>query len=101
MYQRIVVKGELDLATAPDLLRTLDERIAADRGGTVELDFRRVTFLDSAGLAVLVASQRRARAALGRIIVANEAPNVRRVFEVTGLEQLLLSHQALAGAAST
>lgn len=91
MYQRIVVKGEVDVASAPELLRTLDERVDADPGGTIEVDFRRVTFVDSCGLGVMVACQRRAQRLHGRITVVNPQPQVRRTFEATGLDSVLLA----------
>ena len=89
MDQRIVVKGEIDLAAAPTLLRRLDDALEADPGGTLEVDFGGVTFIDSTGLGVLVACRKRAVAAGGEIEVTNAAPNVRHVFEVTGLDKVL------------
>jgi anti-anti-sigma factor len=90
MEQRIAVKGELDLAAAPDLLRRLDDALEADPGGDLLVDFRHVTFIDSTGLGVLVACRKRALSAGGELTVVNVAPNVRHVLEVTGLDKVLL-----------
>ena len=95
----VVVGGELDLATAPDLadalttvLRALDpaSRVAVDLGGT--------TFVDSSGLAVLVAAHRAATARGQRVVLSGAQPQVRRVLEVTGVSQVLPS---VDGAAPT
>ena len=89
MDQRIVVKGELDLAAAPTLLRRLDDALEADPGGSLEVDFGGVTFIDSSGLGVLVACRKRAVLAGGELTVTNVAPRIRQVFEITGLDKVL------------
>lgn len=78
--------GEIDLATAPKLavvLRTLG-------GGDVVIDMAEVTFIDAAGLTVLVEAKRRRNGA-GTMIIGSASPFVRRVFEITGLEELFSS----------
>lgn len=55
----LIVEGDLDLATAPTLqkaARSAKERLA-DRKLLI-FDLRKVTFIDSAGLALLVETQR-------------------------------------------
>jgi anti-anti-sigma factor len=53
-HSTIRVTGEIDLATATELGRRLDSVIAA---GTGDVDLSEVTFLDSSGLAVLLAAR--------------------------------------------
>ena len=89
MDQRIVVKGEIDLAAAPTLLRQLDDALDAEPGGTLEVDFGGVTFIDSTGLGVLVAGNRRATLAGGELVVTHVSPKVRQVFEITGLDKVM------------
>ena len=50
----VVIRGELDLATAPDLEAALTGRL--DAGQDVVVDLRELAFMDSTGLRVLVAS---------------------------------------------
>jgi len=79
----VVVGGELDLHTAPGLGDTL----TALDGGRVVVDLRDVCFLDSTALAVLLtAARRRATKHLSLDLVLGPG-DVRRVFQVTGLEQ--------------
>jgi anti-sigma B factor antagonist len=84
---RVVVDGELDIATAPvldarlvDLEQTLD--------GTVELDMSKVAFMDSTGLRALLNARRRAETAGRRLRLVNLQPDVARVFDVTGVRKI-------------
>ena len=79
--------AELDPSTEADLEARLQ---AADPAGTTTVDFSGVTFCDSTGLRVLVAHQRRHAEAGGKLQVRGAAPSIRRVFEITGLEDLLV-----------
>ena len=51
--------GELDLATAPKLQRKVDGTLREDPPAVLVIDLSAVTFLASAGMAVLVAAHRR------------------------------------------
>ena len=84
----VIVRGEVDIGTAPELTAALDAAIRESRGAFV-VDLCDVAFLDSSGVSVLV----RARAVLGReerplVIVCPPGP-ARRVFEVAGIADLL------------
>jgi anti-anti-sigma factor len=77
------VAGELDLATAPELRRTL--RALPERGFTeVILDLSEVTTIDSTALSVILALHRLLSAS-GRLSIAAASPPFARLLEVTGL----------------
>ena len=79
---RLVLSGELDLATAPELDRALCD--AQQSTGLVTLDLRRLTFMDSRGLSAVVSAATRARASGDRFRVVRGPPPVDRLFELTG-----------------
>ena len=56
---QVIVSGELDLLTA-EMFRERLAEVQAERPEVVEVDVRRLDFLDSSGLAVLFAANRRA-----------------------------------------
>jgi anti-anti-sigma factor len=56
---RVIVRGELDIATKPVLERALIEQ--ARIGGPVVLDLRELAFIDAAGLELLLHSDAHAR----------------------------------------
>jgi anti-sigma B factor antagonist len=76
--------GDIDLATAPNLEATLDAAI--DTGARyVLVDFGDVGFVDSRGIDVLLSAQRKLRPRDGKLIILCNHPQIRRVFEITGL----------------
>jgi anti-sigma B factor antagonist len=80
--------GEVDLGTASRLSEAATAAIA-DIGPALVLDIGDVTFMDSTGLKVLLAVQKRAQLAGGMLAIANAARPVQRVIEVTGLDRTL------------
>jgi len=85
---RLIVVGEIDLATAPALEEAADA-LLAERPQVLVLDFTRVPFCDSSGIGVLVRLYNRAVLASCRITVRNPSRGVRVVFEMTGLTKIL------------
>jgi anti-anti-sigma factor len=84
----VLVRGEVDISTAPRLTATLDAAIL-DTEGAFVVDLCDVSFLDSSGVSVIV----RARAVLGReeralLIICPPGP-ARRIFELAGMADLL------------
>jgi len=81
---RIVLEGELDLYTAPELKAALTDLSDTVRRLTVDLS--RVEFIDSAGLGILVAAARTMRGRDGSIALVGVDHSVHKVFQVTGLD---------------
>jgi anti-sigma B factor antagonist len=78
------VSGEVDIQTSP-ILDEHVERVLGQGASSMVVDLGGVTFLDSTGLSVLIAGLKRCQDAGGTMRVTSPRPNVRRVFEVTGL----------------
>jgi len=82
------VAGELDVATAGLMEDGLT--LATDAPGThLVVDAARLTFIDAAGLGVIVLANKRLAASGGEMVVRGASGIVRRVFELTGLTGLL------------
>jgi anti-anti-sigma factor len=75
--------GEIDLATIDELQAAVDAA-AAEAGGVV-LDLREVTFIDSAGLRLVLQSAR----AIEAFSVVRGPQEVRRLFDLVGLDERL------------
>ena len=79
----VAVRGDVDLATA-DALRA-EVRAASERSGTVVLDLREVSFMDTQGLAVVIEAQQAAAEGDGRFVIVRGPERVHRLFDMIGL----------------
>lgn len=98
---RLVLNGELDLATTPTLVQQLRRAERTDPS-TLEIDLAGVTFVDVAGLTAMLAASRRANRVGRRLCISRARPPVRRLFELTALDESieLLAESASAASAS-
>lgn len=82
----IGLEGRLDTTTAPQLEAELKQSI----GGNTELvlDFKKLEYLSSAGLRVLLAAQK-IMDGQGKMIVRNVNEVIAEVFEITGFSDIL------------
>ena len=79
----VTVRGEVDMATAPQLRDTLMALV--DAGATrVALDCRGLDFLDSSGIGVLIAVRKRLGDD-GSLTLEAPPAHVRKVLELTGV----------------
>ena len=81
-------RGEIDVATSPDLRRELHQLV--ERTGSIVVDLRDVTFIDSSGLGVLVGTLKRLRERdpNATLVLEGLQEPVRKVFDITGLSDL-------------
>jgi len=79
------VTGEIDIATVPQLQQRLFE--LAVNGETLIVDLNRVTFIDSAGLGVLVGTARRADEHGGSLHAVCARPQTRKLLWLTGVDR--------------
>ena len=80
----VALAGELDLSTAPAAEREL-MRLERTEPAMMAIDLRALTFIASAGVALLLETQRRAAQRGHRLVVVRGSPAVQRVFEICGL----------------
>jgi anti-sigma B factor antagonist len=81
----VTVRGEVDMATAPQLRDTLLELVDAGANRIV-LDCRGLDFLDSSGIGVLIAVRKRLGDDGSLTLEAPQA-HVRKVLELTGVTE--------------
>lgn len=84
----VVASGEIDLASSPEL-RSLLHDLLDDDAEVLVLDLQGVSFIDSSGLGVLVGVLQRAQEQPGRRFELRGVQGpVRRVFDITGLDEV-------------
>ncbi len=79
----VVISGRLDAAQAPAAQAFLDTV-----QGTVTLDCRGLDYISSAGLGVLLKTQKRLLAAGGKLRLAGVNRHLRDIFGYSGFDQL-------------
>jgi anti-sigma B factor antagonist len=94
-----VLYGEVDLHVAPELRERLTTAIE-EGADYIVLDLSRVTFIDSMALGVLLGALKRLRPRGGELRLVVPSSDVRRIFEITLLDQVFTlnatRHEALA-----
>jgi anti-anti-sigma factor len=86
----VTVEGELDLATSDYLRDMLSDFHAKGVTDHLVIDLTHCRFVDSAGLGVLVAAQRMAKAPLN-VVATNK--QVVEALELTSLDLMFLIHE--------
>jgi anti-sigma B factor antagonist len=84
----LVLSGELDLMSSPILDQALEGAFASNPD-LIVLDLRELEFMDSTGLHRLVAAQQRAVQSGRRFGVVRGGEQVQRLFDLTGIAELL------------
>jgi anti-anti-sigma factor len=81
----VEIRGEIDIQSAAELRDEL-LRMIRRCGPELALDLAGVTFIDCAGLTVLLATRRRAQLEEGSVRIIRASPRVLRVISLLGLE---------------
>jgi len=84
----VALAGDIDIHTAPQLDELLAGLLTEGRTEVV-VDLAGVSFLDSSALGVLIAAQRDLAAAGGGLRLAAPRPQVRKVFGITRLAEVI------------
>jgi anti-sigma B factor antagonist len=85
----VAVEGELDMSTATDLERELEGPLQAAQ--SLLIDLSRCEFIDSTGIALIVRSWQ-ALDGNGRFALCGIGQQVKRVLDITGLEETIPTH---------
>lgn len=83
---RIVVAGDVDAHTCPDLASELDPLPGS---GDVRLDVADVGFIDSSGLRVIIGAHQRAEESDRKLLIERPSKSVSRLLEISGLTEHL------------
>lgn len=83
----IVLSGEIDLLGAPKIEAALKD-VPAD-SELIVIDLRGLTFIDSSGLHALATGQQLCLARGQELRIIPGPPNVQRLFEITGMNDVL------------
>lgn len=80
-------RGEVDLGTV-DQLRTAASELVRQKPSSVIFDFREVTYIDSTGLGILVATRKQIGSQADAVVIVTEQPGVLQSLSLTGLDRI-------------
>ena len=82
----VALEERLDTVTAPEL-----EAVLSDLSGVTKLiiDMKKLDYVSSAGLRVLLAAQKKMDGNGGSMVIRNANEEIREIFEVTGFDEIL------------
>ena len=96
------LSGDLDVASAPQLRQMLVRTVAESEGSPlVVVDLGGIDFLDSTGLGVLLGAVKRVRGQGGELALCRAEPQVRKVFEITHVIEILPIHHDVSSAVAS
>ena len=78
----VSLRGELDVST----VLGLEEYLIGVSGSTVVIDLDQLTYMDSSGVAAIIGARNRILEHGDELVLTRPQTNVRRVFEITGLD---------------
>lgn len=86
-YVLVGLEGEVDLNSSPQLRKIFNEII--DKGATkILVNFSKVSYIDSSGLATLIEMMQRIKKSNGRMSLVQMSDKIKSLFEITKLDKL-------------
>ncbi|MCI8273426.1 MAG: anti-sigma factor antagonist [Clostridia bacterium] len=83
------IDEEIDECSVQKIRRKLDNEIERYMPKKVIFDFNNVSFMDSAGIGLLIGRYKLANMLGGKVEVANISPSIRKIFEMSGILKII------------
>ena len=86
-FTAVSIEGEVDLNSSPQLRKAFSDLI--DKGmSKIIINFSKVDYIDSSGLATLIEMRQRMSKDQGRICLVEMSDKIKSLFEITKLDKL-------------
>ena len=82
------LSGEIDHHHAQEIREAVDFAVREQLPPIVVLDFRRVTFMDSSGIGLIMGRARLMEETGGTLEIHNPSPQIRKVLRLSGADRL-------------
>ena len=80
---------EIDECTAQKIRRKLDNEIERYMPKEVIFDFNNVSFMDSAGIGLIIGRYKLANMLGGKVHVTNMSTPIRKIYEMSGMQKII------------
>lgn len=84
----VYLSGEIDHNRATTLRTTIDGQVNSLRPETLQLDFSKVSFMDSSGIGLIMGRYRTMGLIGGNLAVINVPQNIGRIISLSGISSL-------------
>lgn len=85
----VIIEGELDHHTSENFKELLENKLSNKKYDEIILDLDKLSFMDSSGIGVLIGRYKELKGYGTKLSVINVKPQVRKVFEISGLFKLI------------
>ncbi len=86
---KIEITEEIDHHTTQNLRRKIDNEIQKYMPQTVVFDFNSVSFMDSAGIGMLIGRYKLTRMLGGKLELTNVNQSIKKIFEMCGILKII------------
>ena len=83
------LEEDIDECTVQKIRRKLDNEIERYMPKEIIFDFNNVSFMDSAGIGLIIGRYKLANMLGGKVQVANMTQPVRKIFEMSGMQRII------------
>ena len=87
----VMIEGEIDHHTALKARERIDGRFLMEPVKNMVIDLSRVTFMDSAGIGLLMGRQSRVLSVGGRMTVRKPKPQINKLLKMSKIESIVES----------
>ena len=85
----VEITEEIDHHVAEKLRRKVDDEITRYMPRKTIFDFSRVSFMDSAGIGMIIGRYKMMKLIGGEMEIVNISPNVKRILEMSGISKII------------
>lgn len=83
------ITEEIDHHTTEKIRRILDDEIERYVPSRIVFDFDKVSFMDSAGIGMILGRYKMIRMLGGCVEMINVKPNIKKIFEMSGIPKII------------
>jgi anti-sigma B factor antagonist len=81
------IEGEININSTPQVKKAL-AKLITKKTQAITIDFSKITYIDSSGLAMLIEVFKETRLYGGSLQLANLSPRIKNIFEIKKLDKL-------------
>ena len=86
-FWEVSLAGELDVSTADELKKSL-HKLVDEKNIDMKLNLENLDYIDSTGLGVMIGILKRLKIENKEVYIEKPRNNVRRIFNITGLDKV-------------